>query len=529
MASPSPSSIKVKAKIADTVKYKKIDGSLMLLENEVSWVPCGGSGKRFRCLYSDIKVQRISPETSSKVQLQIVLQDDASNNFHFSNPKGRATQMQERNVIKDLLAELIPLHRQKATKDLEEKNKIFQEKPELYQLYKELVVSNIITAQEFWENQKVNIKAEAVKQEVGIASGVLAEMKPDMHGCNELRFNLTADTIEAIFKMYPAVKQKFVSQVPHEVTEKEFWTEFFKSQHFHRDRVIKSSTKDVFGDLAKKDESECLQKNIVSFSDPLIDFSSPSPNNDEGYGRKTSEKLLLNDTLIKQFNHQSMMVLERSKKRGSCDTKDENYKQKRVREVIENEELEGKEETPQITNILHIDKFAFNSLQGKETNGHTNGNCTMNSYNSNTDFRDAVSAWTPRLSKVMSAEVAKVVLGEVSPGGKFLPNTSRINFYDSVSSDLQKEMKKNYSALSELLRHFWSCFPTKTPQLEEKVRRMSSAIEKYRDTKLSNFRCMLPLQQSYLCNHMDEMIEVALKKFATWEERRSGIRPITIS
>ena len=36
-------------------------------------------------------------------------------------------------------------------------------------------------------------------------------------------------------------------------------------------------------------------------------------------------------------------------------------------------------------------------------------------------------------------------------------------------SDLQQEMKKNYVALAELLRHFWFCFPIKTPQLEEKV------------------------------------------------------------
>lgn len=30
-------------------------------------------------------------------------------------------------------------------------------------------------------------------------------------------------------------------------------------------------------------------------------------------------------------------------------------------------------------------------------------------------------------------------------------------------------MKKNYAAIAELLRHFWSCFPVRTPQLEEKV------------------------------------------------------------
>ena len=70
-----------------------------------------------------ILVQRISPETSSKVQLQIVLHNDTSSNFHFANPKGRAAQVKERDEVKDMLAQLIPVHRQKMNKDLEEKNK----------------------------------------------------------------------------------------------------------------------------------------------------------------------------------------------------------------------------------------------------------------------------------------------------------------------------------------------------------------------------------------------------------------------
>ena len=38
-----------------------------------------------------------------------------------------------------------------------------------------------------------------------------AEIRPDMHGCNELRFNVTADSIQAIFKTYPAGKTLFTS------------------------------------------------------------------------------------------------------------------------------------------------------------------------------------------------------------------------------------------------------------------------------------------------------------------------------
>lgn len=36
-----------------------------------------------------------------------------------------------------------------------------------------------------------------------------AELKPDVAGCNELRFNLTADNINAIFQMYPGGKSSF--------------------------------------------------------------------------------------------------------------------------------------------------------------------------------------------------------------------------------------------------------------------------------------------------------------------------------
>lgn len=68
-------------------------------------------------------VQRISPETSSKVQLQVVFHNDTSYNFHFANSVGRPAQLKDRDEIKDLLAELIPQHRQKVNKDLEKKNK----------------------------------------------------------------------------------------------------------------------------------------------------------------------------------------------------------------------------------------------------------------------------------------------------------------------------------------------------------------------------------------------------------------------
>lgn len=124
--------------------------------------------------------------------------------------------------------------------------RMLQEDPVLFQLYKDLVVSQVISADEFWANRLggTNNGEPAPynnKQEVGISGAFLvstsnmihnyfmlpydsfeyikkkncctvfalqADIRPQTDGCNGLRYNLTADIIESIFRTYPAGKQK---------------------------------------------------------------------------------------------------------------------------------------------------------------------------------------------------------------------------------------------------------------------------------------------------------------------------------
>lgn len=69
-------------------------------------------------------VQRISPEGSSKVQIQLVLHDGNNFTFQFTNDSP-VNAKKERDELKELLAQLIPAHRKKANKELEEKNRYY--------------------------------------------------------------------------------------------------------------------------------------------------------------------------------------------------------------------------------------------------------------------------------------------------------------------------------------------------------------------------------------------------------------------
>lgn len=68
-------------------------------------------------------VQKISPDSKEKVQLQILMYDGSANTFHFNHSLGREQQIKDRDTIKELLQQLLPQFRKKVSSELEEKNK----------------------------------------------------------------------------------------------------------------------------------------------------------------------------------------------------------------------------------------------------------------------------------------------------------------------------------------------------------------------------------------------------------------------
>ena len=114
-------------------------------------------------------MQKISPEGKPKIQLQVVLHDGNSSTFHFVNKLGAPAQISDRDKVKELLQQLLPNFKRKVDKELEEKNRLLSENPALLQLYKDLVITQVISSEEFWSThaKQYTSKEQTVKQDIG--------------------------------------------------------------------------------------------------------------------------------------------------------------------------------------------------------------------------------------------------------------------------------------------------------------------------------------------------------------------------
>lgn len=90
---------------------------------------------------------------------------------------------------------------------------------------------------------------------MGVSAGFLASIVDTAGSCGGIKLNLTVETRQAIFRTYPAVERKHIELVPHEMTEEKFWTRFFESHYFHREKS-ETDPSDPFYECLKLDEQD---------------------------------------------------------------------------------------------------------------------------------------------------------------------------------------------------------------------------------------------------------------------------------
>lgn len=538
------------------IRYNKKDGTLYFMAERLGWIMNGKDAFSVSHSYSEIKNQKISPEGKSKIQLQVVLYSSGASTFHFINPLGEQDQKKDRNDVKELLQQLLPKFRSKITKELEEKNRILQEDQHLLNLYQNLVISQVITPDEFWANHanhKISEnKINNASQAVGVSASFLSDVKPQSDGCNGLKYNLTADVIHSIFRTYPSVKRKHMENVPDKMSESEFWTLFFQSHYFHRDR-FNAGLKDIFSECAKSDDQEIKTELSEGIQNPLVDINSfIDVVLAEGYGlasnsgtAKPMPSSTNNLSMIRRFNHHSMKILKVCEsQKSSTDSNISSDKKEQGSMVPNGKEVnnhDNKSNEPDPKRLKLLEKLEYEDLEKQTEHKITPLNLqklerylhgpvpvTNQSYVSSDEMLGTLNflhkdltPWKSDLNSVLNGATAVSVLGELSPGGQLMKGSQPIQLNDAVPQHIQSELKSLYAALIELLRHFWSCFPPTSSFLEEKIFRVHGSIERFQHAKLQPFRDQLYRQSMNmnLIMHIEQMILAANTKFQMWQSK----------
>ncbi|CRL01679.1 CLUMA_CG014898, isoform A [Clunio marinus] len=561
------------------VKHKKNDGTLYIMKERIAFIV----ENRETCLAShsfyDIKMQKISPEGKPKIQLQVVLHDGNSSTFHFVNRKGQQQQIADREKVKDLVQKLLPNFKRKIDSELEEKNRVLTENPKLLQLYKDLVISQILTSEEFWKihgKDLQNLKGNTNKQEIGVSGAFLSEIKPVTDGCNGFKYNLTGEIIECIFKAYPAVKKKHMECVPLKLSESEFWTRFFQSHYFHRDRIT-AGLKDIFVECGKMDDSTLRKEIRSNLGDPFLDLGKFGDNTiEEGFcSSNTNDQKtdsgggnIVHQSIIKRFNQHSFMVLKTCQEKAveviNDDSNKNDEKEKKLNGSSESKKkrktIEVIEEVPPTIEELAeqqlkkkqkiVEKIQYDDLGNDEVDsslpvssnalnlerlerylyGPTPSSSTVTSERVNKVqeyspdavdhmLRNNAKDWGQRVphTQIINPTQAVNALGDLSPGGLLMRGYQDHNLSQFVPIDFEKEVNNLYLSACELLKEFWSCFPLTTPELEAKAVKMHDTLQRFNMSKVKPFedRAMRELSPlgTQLVSHINLLIETSFIKF----------------
>lgn len=360
-----------------------------MLQDGLLWTETGDAKSTKKASFSEIKTQMANNVGSSgKILLKLVMESE-SISFAFESVEERAIII---TAIKELKSTL-------SAEEIATRQALLQINPEWKQLHKDLVVNgNIVKEEEFWfQRQESLIQQQFVSnQKKGTSSILLADLKPSLEQ-EDMKFTLNADIIHSIFTQYPGVHKAYLDHVPDKLSEKEFWTKYFLSKYFHRNRMVTAKAsleEDIFADYMASVENDfnLHPVNIIyEAQNKLLDLTSTLEDHGEtGNGPDSTMKagsVRESLPLIRKFNRHSQLILNSCLEPQKKKSRSSFYKDVQQETTLQDLELSTKvvevpfaiqdaskyfkmgtskeEERPSIAIKLNLDSISFTSLATK--------------------------------------------------------------------------------------------------------------------------------------------------------------------
>lgn len=465
---------------------------------------------------------------------------------------------------------------QLSTSEMELRMKLLRDDSELQKLHKQFVIGGVLTESEFWATRKKLLDGDGSrksKQRVGFKSTMILDTKPMADGrTNKVTFNLTPEIKYQIFVLKPAVHQAFLNLVPSKMTEKDFWTKYFRAEYLH-------STKNAITVAAEAAEDEELaiflkgddilereSRKKIRRVDPTLDMEADQGDDythlpDHGIFRDGTKEISETQheqymrTLSQDLNRQGAVVLEgrtvdvdledprtvaEALVRSRLELNEDKTQERldRISQMTEIEDLREPREHPFAPLCIKDPRDYFDAQQANALKTLDDIRNKAEQTKCNLSIAEAYSSLRDSISKIKSAglndpifkpEVALSVLNGLTQNissSKFqMGKNPQESILDSLPNTTKQELLLHWVSIQELLRHFWSSYPITTTSLYTKVSRLKDAmsqiyrqLEEIKESVQSDFRH----QVSLLVRPMHQALDAAFQHYDADQQRRSS-------
>ncbi|XP_022731034.1 probable RNA polymerase II transcription factor B subunit 1-1 isoform X3 [Durio zibethinus] len=410
---------------------------------------------------------------------------------------------------------------------------------------------------------------------------MISDIRPSTDGrTNKVTFNLTPENILQIFSEKPAVLHAFLSYVPNKMSERDFWTKYFRAEYLH-------GTKNSIAAAAEAAEDEELavflkQDDILASEarwkvrrvDPTLNMEADEGDDythlpDRGIFRDGSKEMtesqneLYRRTLSQDFNRHAAVVLEgravdveledtravaealaRSKQelstKGESDGDASWERLDRVSRMTEIEDLQGPNNLPLAPLCIKDPRDYFDSQQANalRTSGDAFGGmeqikCSLSTQEVYGSLRESISQIkaTGLKDPIVKPEVAHQVFDALTNSISTTKYHIGKNPHESVLDRLPKKTKEellhHWTSILELLKHFWASYPITTTYLYTKVNRLKDAMSNIYP-QLEEIKGSVPSdlrhQVSLLVRPMHQAVDAAIQHYEADMQKRSTRR-----
>lgn len=581
-----------RAKYKSSVKDPGVRGILKMTRERFVFMPNDPSSSiKLNVEFRLIKGHKSSKEGSNRPALLNLTQDQGNYIFEFEN-------FSDRELCRDFVAKAItssgegggpasekaaPLSdEQLSSAEMERRIKLLQEDSELQKLHKQFVMGGVLSETEFWATRKklldVNTSRK-VKQRVGLKSDMIFNVKPSSDGqSNRVTFNLTPEMIHQIFAEKPAVRQAYLNFVPNKMSEKDFWTKYWRAQYLHSTKNIVAAAAEAAEDeelavFLRQDAilaSESRQK--IRKVDPTLDMEADEGDDythipghglatESGKDELEAQYEPFRRSFLQDINRHAAVVLEgrtidvetgdtrsvaealaTSKrvelaKEGSSENNNVHQERlDRITRMAEIEDLQAPRDPPVAPLSIKDPRDYFDSQQVNALNHQLGGGTRqlksrMSTPEAYASLRVSISDITtagltdPVVRPDVAVKVFNGLTQTISSSKYQLGKNPHESILDTLPTLTKDELLLHWTSIQELLKHFWSSYPITTSYLYTKVSRLKDAmsqiypkLQEIKESVQSDSRH----QVSLLVQPMLQALDAAFAHYDVDQQKRSA-------